>query len=87
MAAKKAEPLKLDSEKALGGVLALLAAEREERLDDNREPRKTEVVLAGAGLTNSEIAALIGKSPNAVGMAVSRAATAKKPRAKSRGRK
>ena len=84
MATKKAEPLRLDSEKAMGGVLALLAAEREERINGKQEPRKTEVVLAGAGLANSEIAALVGKKPAAVGMTVSRAARKKPRKAKKR---
>jgi DNA-directed RNA polymerase specialized sigma24 family protein len=59
---KKAEPLQLNSDTALGGVLALLVADREERLNDKAQPRKTEVVLNDAGLTLGDVAKLTGKN-------------------------
>jgi DNA-directed RNA polymerase specialized sigma24 family protein len=62
----------LTGDKALAGMLALLVAEREERLDDDKAPRKTEVVLASAGLTANEIAALVGKNVDAVRKAIQR---------------
>jgi hypothetical protein len=48
---------------ALLGILALLAADREER-GDLAIP--TELLLTEAGLTPAQIAPLIGKSPGAV---------------------
>lgn len=71
-AAKKAEAFRLDSDKALTGILAVLVADREERLSDRSEPRKTEVVLAEAGLNYAEIAALTGKKYEAVKMSIRR---------------
>jgi DNA-directed RNA polymerase specialized sigma24 family protein len=62
----------LTGDKALAGMLALLVAEREERLGDDTAPRKTEVVLANAGLTANEIAPLIGKNIAAVRKAIQR---------------
>src|SRR5438477_83327 len=60
-----AEPL--DQGKTLAGILALLVAEREERLsDDKSSPVKTEVLLASSGLTAGEIAQLMGKNLAAV---------------------
>lgn len=45
----------LPLEQAMSGILALLAAEREERVnpdkDPNKEPRKTEVILADSGMS------------------------------------
>ena len=70
-------PTEDSSEKLLRAAVVLLADERESRLAD-REPLRTEVLLARAGLTNSEIADLTGKSPANVGMILSRARRAKK---------
>lgn len=74
MAPKKKEepPLALDQDKALAGVLGLLVAEREERLNDKKDPRKTEVILADAGLAIGDIAKLMGKKYDAVKQAVRR---------------
>lgn len=59
------------------GVLALLAADRDDRLalGDRQapEPRKTEVVLADAGLTAAQIGQLLGKKANSVTKTISRA--------------
>jgi DNA-directed RNA polymerase specialized sigma24 family protein len=75
---KKNAPLELDQAKGTAGVLALLADERERRTDEKHELRRTEVVLAGAGLTPAEIASLLGKNRDAVAKAISRGRTAKK---------
>lgn len=64
--------LALEQDKALAGMLSLLVAEREERLNDKKEPRKTEVILADAGLAIGEIAQLMGKNYDAVKQAVRR---------------
>jgi DNA-directed RNA polymerase specialized sigma24 family protein len=75
---KSKQPIELPHEKAAAGLLALQLEDRETRIDQKHEPRKSEVVLAGAGLSNAEIAALLGKQPNAVGMTISRATKPKK---------
>jgi DNA-directed RNA polymerase specialized sigma24 family protein len=80
--AKRQQALQLDQAKATAGVLALLADERERRTDENHEPRRTESVLAGAGLTAPEIAALLGKNKDAVAKAITRGRTAKKKTSK-----
>jgi hypothetical protein len=59
-------------ESALGGILALLIDEREERTIDRKDVAKTEILLAGAGLSIDEIAAVTGRSYDAVRMAISR---------------
>ncbi len=69
---KKDETPELDQGKALAGVLGLLVAEREERLSDKNDPRKTEVILADAGLAIGDIAKLMGKKYDAVKMAIRR---------------
>lgn len=56
----------VSAEAALAGILALLADEREARIEGNKEATKTEILLAGAGLAASEIAALMRKKPDAV---------------------
>jgi DNA-directed RNA polymerase specialized sigma24 family protein len=63
----------LDQGKALNAVLALLVAQREERISTNgAEPRKTELILASAGLNATEIAPLVGKKYDAVVKAIQR---------------
>lgn len=64
-------PMPLD--KTMAGVLAVLVAERDERISPAVNPRKTEVILADAGLAIGDIALLTGKKYNAVQMAISRA--------------
>jgi DNA-directed RNA polymerase specialized sigma24 family protein len=64
-----------DSGKVMAGVLALLVAEREDRLneaDQKYKPAKTEVILSTAGLSAGEIALLVGKTPGAVQKAIER---------------
>jgi DNA-directed RNA polymerase specialized sigma24 family protein len=72
MAKARTSEVQIGGDKALAGVLALLVAEREARLNDKSEPRKTEVVLADAGLDYAEIAAVTGKNYDAVKQAVRR---------------
>jgi DNA-directed RNA polymerase specialized sigma24 family protein len=62
----------IDLETALVGVLALLIAQREEA-GDTTPKRRTELVLADAGFSPSQIARLVGKRPDAVRMAIARA--------------
>jgi DNA-directed RNA polymerase specialized sigma24 family protein len=72
----------LDQEKAISAVLALLVAQREERLSgDGAEPRRTEALLASVGMTASEIAPLVGKTTDAVAKAIQRG---RKPKTTSR---
>lgn len=71
-AKKKGEPPQLDQAKALAGVLGLLVAEREQRLNEKTDPRKTEFILADAGLSIGDIARLMGKTYGAVKQALRR---------------
>lgn len=57
----------------LRAIVALLADERDRRTQDDASARKTEVLLADAGLSSQLIAQLIGKQPDAVRKAISRA--------------
>jgi DNA-directed RNA polymerase specialized sigma24 family protein len=71
VARESGEPL--DQGKALNAVLALLVAQRQERNGTNgAEPRKTEMILASAGLNATEIAPLVGKKYDAVVKAIQR---------------
>lgn len=54
------------------GVLALLVDARESRIQGDRDATKTEVVLTRAGVSVDDIAAVMGKSRDAVRMAVNR---------------
>lgn len=68
------------SERVQLGILALLAADRAER---EPEPAlSTEVVLDAAGLSNQQIAAVLGKNPDAIRMKISRAKAAAKKKGK-----
>lgn len=60
--------LELDGSKLMAGILALLVAEREERLrsGDRASLPKTEMLLTHAGLTTEEIARIMGKTVAAV---------------------
>ena len=68
----------LTTEQVMKGVLALLIAEREDKLavHDGREkfqPKKTELILSNTGMTALQIAGLVGKKPNTVTKTISRA--------------
>jgi DNA-directed RNA polymerase specialized sigma24 family protein len=80
----KQQPLELSADKAAAGSLALQIEEREVRLDEKHLPRKTEVVLAGAGLSAPEISALMGKERGAVAKAISRGKRKSKKRARKK---
>jgi DNA-directed RNA polymerase specialized sigma24 family protein len=62
-------------DKTAAAVLAILVAEREERLngpDEKNKPAKTEVLLANAGLSANEVAQIMGKNLEAVRKAIQR---------------
>jgi len=63
-------------EKTLAGILALLADEREQRIQGDRSAEKTELVLARAGLSNEQIAVAVGKNYDAVRKTITRARAA-----------
>jgi DNA-directed RNA polymerase specialized sigma24 family protein len=65
--------LSSSGETALAVVLALLVDERERQVKEDKDARKTEVVLAGAGLGAADIAALTGKNVDAVRKTLQRA--------------
>ena len=52
-------------ERGSRALLALLAADREDRVNPEGTPRPTAVVLADAGLTFSEVALVTGRSKEA----------------------
>lgn len=60
-------------EDAIVALLTLAVAEREERLNSDLADRKTESLLAEAGLSYGQIATVIGKKPDAVRKTVTRA--------------
>jgi hypothetical protein len=70
-------PLPID--KTMAAVLGVLIAERDERISPPVNPRKTELILADAGLAIGDIALLTGKKYSAVQMAISRAKSRTKP--------
>jgi DNA-directed RNA polymerase specialized sigma24 family protein len=73
--AKKDSITAPDADKVMAGVLAILVAEREERLngaDEKNKPPKTEVLLANAGLSANEIAQVMGKNIDGVRKAIQR---------------
>ena len=72
---KNTETLPL--EQAMSGILALLAAEREERVNLDKGlakgPRKTEVILADSGMSPTQIATVLGKKGKLVSQTIIRA--------------
>ena len=61
----RTEEAVISADRALSALIALLAADRDDRVD-GRDPERSEFVLAAAGLTHGEIAALTGKKAEAV---------------------
>lgn len=59
-------------EQLLAAQLAILVADREERLK-NSDPQKTELILHSAGLRVPEIAAIVGKQVDPVRKTIQRA--------------
>ena len=80
MAKENIPPLTV--EQSLSGILAVLVAEREEHLQDSTEPRKTEAILAAAGLQAAQIGSLAGKKTDAVRKTIQRSREAKKKKRK-----
>lgn len=70
-AKRSPEPLPLDT--SLSGILALLADDRQQRVEGDASARKTEVLLADAGLSAEQIAPLLGKSSGAIAKSIQRA--------------
>lgn len=68
---------KLTQEQLLLGVVALLAADRDDRIatagPSSSAIRKTEVVLADAGLAALDIAKILNKKANSVTKTITRA--------------
>lgn len=64
----------LTSEQTMAGILAMLAAMREDGLAQgkNIEPRKTEVVLSEAGFTAAQIGSMLGKKTDTVHKTIQR---------------
>ncbi len=60
-------------EKAMAGILALMVEERERRVDGDKGAVKIEALLARAGLSHEDMAAVTGKNPNAIRVALHRA--------------
>jgi antitoxin component HigA of HigAB toxin-antitoxin module len=63
----------ISQESALAGILALLIDAREARTGKDKDPEKIELLLSRAGLSNEDIAAVTGKRPDAIRMAIARA--------------
>lgn len=70
------------TERILLAMVALAAADRDERVDE-LPPRRSELVLSDVGLSPSEIAALTGKSFDTVRGTIRRAAARSKPKSKA----
>jgi DNA-directed RNA polymerase specialized sigma24 family protein len=66
-------PRNIPFETAIVGILALVVDAREEHIRGSKEAEKTEALLASAGLSIEDIAALTNKTPNAVGKSIRRA--------------
>lgn len=66
----------LDTGRVMLGVLALLAADRDERVEGSL-PRRSEVVLADAGFSAREIATFTGRDYEAVRSSLRRRGQAK----------
>lgn len=57
---------------AAAGILALLVDAREARIKDDKGATKTEVLLGNAGLSLEDIAAVMGKSYDAIRVSLQR---------------
>jgi hypothetical protein len=72
----EADGAALDTGRVMLGVLALLAADRDERIDGST-PRRSELVLADAGFSAREIATLTARDYEAIRSSLRRRARAK----------
>jgi DNA-directed RNA polymerase specialized sigma24 family protein len=75
----------LDESRIMLGVLALLAADRDERVEE-LPSRRSELVLADAGFTAQEIAKLTGRNYEAVRSSLRRRAQPTTSNAKDRAK-
>jgi hypothetical protein len=82
MAKKKLEP-DVTADLAILGVLALLAADREDRIAGGSNIRRTEPILNTAGFAIGQIAKLLGKKYDTVHNAVTKQPTKPKRRRKA----
>jgi hypothetical protein len=57
---------------SLAGILALMIDQREDRVRDDKDAAKTEVLLSNAGLSIDDIAALMGKRYDAIRVSLNR---------------
>lgn len=73
VASKSKEKLPISADAAVAGVLALLVDAREARVKEDKTAAKTEVLLSNAGLSITDIAALMGKNYDAVKVTLQRA--------------
>ncbi len=62
----------LSEREVLMAILAMLVDEREAKMESDPARRRTELVLAGAGLSAATIAALLNKRVGTVEMAIYR---------------
>jgi hypothetical protein len=82
MAASSDSPKREGSDPALLGILALLAADR-----DEEDGTPTEVILEEVNLPRPDIGKVVGKSPDAVRKVIERHAAAKRKPGKAKARK
>jgi hypothetical protein len=68
----------ISTDAAMARILALLVEAREERFKGDRDAPKVEVLLAKAGLTKDDIAAVTGKQPDAIRKAIERTKSKKR---------
>jgi DNA-directed RNA polymerase specialized sigma24 family protein len=68
-----AREVPLTLEEAMSALVALHVEEREERIASGAGGRRTELVLADAGIATSVIARLLNKKPDTVAKAITRA--------------
>jgi DNA-directed RNA polymerase specialized sigma24 family protein len=73
VASKSKEKQQISPDVAVAGVLALLVDAREARVREDKSAVKTEVLLSNAGLSITDIAALLGKNYDAVKVTLQRA--------------
>jgi hypothetical protein len=57
----------------MAGILALLIDEREDRVREDKDAQKTEVLLSKAGVQVDAISHLLNKKPDAVRKTIQRA--------------
>jgi len=77
MPTNKTEQEGVGLEGVMRSVLALLADERESRIANDKDARKTEMLLADAGFSIGEIATLLGKKYDTVKATLRRGRPAK----------